>query len=340
MIGRTNADGGGGVTSEETTVTKDKVLAGETYLGVDTDDEVGTGTIPIQTPKNQALGINSFIILPAGYYPSESTITQDITTRGAATITPSTSAQKIAAGQYLSGDQTIASLGGNAPTSMVHPSYTFSSDNAGRAKQGTMATMGAQTVTPGNSTKTVSCSSKYMTGNVTVSAVSNLSAGNIKKGVNVGGVVGNFEGYTTSPLYLFNNGSWSNLQTTGFTSASGNGWVGTPSADATKYDFGSRYNNNKCYFRTNQTIPTSGYSKLKINITSFRNFRGPWYWGISTNPNLDNTSGMTELLGNGVQIINISSGYYYVYVVNIRDGSGPTSESQDIIISQLYLTAV
>lgn len=41
--------GGGGVSSDEVTVTADKVLAGCTYVGADTNDEIGTGTMAVQS---------------------------------------------------------------------------------------------------------------------------------------------------------------------------------------------------------------------------------------------------------------------------------------------------
>ena len=41
-----NAGGGGGVSSNETNVVASQVLSGKTYLGADTNDEVGTGTMP------------------------------------------------------------------------------------------------------------------------------------------------------------------------------------------------------------------------------------------------------------------------------------------------------
>lgn len=67
-----------------------------------------------------------------------------------------------------------------------------------------IATMGGQTVNPTASQQIVSTNGKYLTGNVTVNGVSNLTAANIKKGVNVGGTTGTFEGYvpTANDLYV------------------------------------------------------------------------------------------------------------------------------------------
>lgn len=46
--------GGGGAKSDETNVTKEYVLAGKTYIGSDTDDEVGTGTMPEKSGTTQS----------------------------------------------------------------------------------------------------------------------------------------------------------------------------------------------------------------------------------------------------------------------------------------------
>lgn len=80
-----------------------------------------------------------------------------------------------------------------------------------------VVTMGGQTINPGASQQTVSTSGKYMTGDVIVSGVSNLSAGNVKKGVNIGGIVGTWEGYVpgAQDLYYYGN------NISGFTSSSG-----------------------------------------------------------------------------------------------------------------------
>lgn len=79
-------------------------------------------------------------------------------------------------------------------------------NGSGKVMQ-SIATMGAQTVNPVASQQVVSTSGKYLTGNVTVNGVTNLVAANIKKGVNVGGTVGTFEGYvpTATDLYLRGN---------------------------------------------------------------------------------------------------------------------------------------
>ena len=58
-----------------------------------------------------------------------------------------------------------------------------------------LTTQAAQTITPGTSNKTIA-SGRYLTGTQTIKGDSNLVAGNIKKGVSIFGVSGNYEGAT------------------------------------------------------------------------------------------------------------------------------------------------
>lgn len=63
-------------------------------------------------------------------------------------------------------------------------------DKDGNTVTGTMASMPGQTITPGASQKTVSCSGKYMTGNVVINGDSNLVAANILSGKTIFGIAG------------------------------------------------------------------------------------------------------------------------------------------------------
>lgn len=71
---------------------------------------------------------------------------------------------------------------------------TFYNTETHQKESGTIESMEAQTITPGASAQTVSCTGKYMTGDVTINAVAGLSAGNIANGVTVGGVSGTYKG--------------------------------------------------------------------------------------------------------------------------------------------------
>ncbi|OOM19413.1 hypothetical protein CLOBE_53400 [Clostridium beijerinckii] len=83
-------------------------------------------------PNNGAINynipINGSFTIPLGY-TTGGKITQSITTKSEQTYNPSTTAQIIASGQYLSGSQTIAPVTGNATINDVVSGKVFSSGN-------------------------------------------------------------------------------------------------------------------------------------------------------------------------------------------------------------------
>ena len=97
-------------------------------------------------------------------------VTGTIPIKSTATYTPSTVAQTIAAGQYLSGVQTIDSLGGTATAAQVLSGYTFSSNNAGRAASGTIPIKSAATYTPSTVAQTIAAG-QYLSGAQTIAAI-------------------------------------------------------------------------------------------------------------------------------------------------------------------------
>ena len=72
----------------------------------DSNGEVVTGTMPNKGAVTQTLSANGTINLGSGHYDSIK-ITQSLPTKGATVWTPSTSAQSINSGTYLTGTQTI-----------------------------------------------------------------------------------------------------------------------------------------------------------------------------------------------------------------------------------------
>jgi hypothetical protein len=65
--------------------------------------------------------------------------------------------------------------------------------NNGQMVSGTIQTYsGITSVSPSNSIQTLSTTGKYMSSNITIAAVSNLTASNIKAGTTIGGVTGTF----------------------------------------------------------------------------------------------------------------------------------------------------
>jgi len=81
---------------------------------------------------------------------------------------------------------------GDASVANVLSGKKFTS-SAGYQRTGTMPTQAAQTITPGTTNKTIA-SGRYLSGTQTIKGDSNLVASNIKSGVSIFGVAGNFAG--------------------------------------------------------------------------------------------------------------------------------------------------
>lgn len=80
-------------------------------------------------------------------------------------------------------------------------------DRNGNPLVGTMAEQGGGTYTPGTADRTLVAANRYVTGNVVMKGDSNLKAANIKKGVNILGITGTWEGWviTANDLYSYGN---------------------------------------------------------------------------------------------------------------------------------------
>lgn len=116
----------------------------------------------------------------------------------------------------------------NSSNGLVTASYTPAkgvvTDTS--AKSGTLqlTAQAAQTITPGTSNKTIA-SGRYLTGTQTIKGDSNLTAGNIKKGVSIFNVAGSYEAAaepvipSTCLAYLSGNGKLYVKQGSGMTAA-------------------------------------------------------------------------------------------------------------------------
>ena len=168
--------GGNGADLDVITAGVPDVLTGKVI--VDKDGNPLTGTMANNGAVSQALNAGGSYTVPVGYHNGSGKVTAN-------SLASQTSATAAAA-QILS-----------PYTAWVN----------GSKLTGSIASLAGQTITPNASQQTVSSSGKYMTGNVVVNAVSNLSAGNIKKGVVVGGVTGTFEGYVPNATDLYYRGN-------------------------------------------------------------------------------------------------------------------------------------
>jgi len=127
--GITNISGGGGIGSDELSVTADKVVEGNTYVGSDTNDEIGTGTLVDRASTTGAISVarggadNNYIFtrIPKGAYrtatgtgyPEVTALQSDVATAGGLT------ADKLMVGKNAFGMNGTATSNANAVTSNI-----------------------------------------------------------------------------------------------------------------------------------------------------------------------------------------------------------------------------
>lgn len=89
--GITNVSGGGGIGSDEVSVTREYVLNNKTYVGADTDDEIGTGAMPDnKSTANQNLNAGGSFLVKKGYHAQDFTvIANSLASQTSATAIPS-----------------------------------------------------------------------------------------------------------------------------------------------------------------------------------------------------------------------------------------------------------
>jgi hypothetical protein len=185
-----NIAGGGGIGSDEISVTKEYVLDGKTYVGADTDDEIGIGKMANNgTTANQNLNADSSFYIKKGYHEKDFTV-------NANSLASQTSATALM-NQIISGK--TAWVNGKKITGTIP---IQNSDTDGDRVWATNASNWAGTFNVGVR------NGHYLNGvNWVRYDVPTYRPENIKKGVNIGGVVGTFEGYVPTPSDLYLRGS-------------------------------------------------------------------------------------------------------------------------------------
>nr|DAZ06687.1 MAG TPA: hypothetical protein [Caudoviricetes sp.] len=130
------------------------------------------------------------------------------------------------------------------------------------------------------------------------------------------GITGSWEGYVKSPLYLYNKGTWSGLQTTGMTAVNlgfrvsfqeANGYIGFVSK--------SRPDDGTSNARLNQTFNLSAYKYIKAKVDI--NYTNYALIGVSTSGNsgIGQYTASARSSNDGYIILDVSSlnGNYYIY---------------------------
>lgn len=165
--------GGGGADLDVITAGAGDVLNGKVI--VDREGNPLTGTMPNRGNVSQALGAGGSYAIPAGYHAGGGKVTAN-------SLASQTSANA-GSGQILTGYNAwvngskitgnMVNRGAVSQSLGINGSYTIPAgyhNGSGKVTQ-SIATMGGQTITPSTAQQTVSCSGKYMTGNVAINPV-------------------------------------------------------------------------------------------------------------------------------------------------------------------------
>lgn len=353
MIGRTNASGGGGLDTDELTAVAGDVLKGKT-AGVKGSDDPVTGTLEL---TGNAADAN--VLTGKTYYNTDAKTKRSGTMANNGAMSGSLNcgqSKSIPAGYTTGGTVTANSLASQTSATAA-ASHILSGQTAwvnGNRITGNMANRGAyggvgnsRGNDAGNKRMWVRVPGGYYNENANVylnwsdiASMAGLTADKIKKGVSIMNVLGSFEGYTTSPLYLYNNGIWSNLQTTGvtMTHTTKDGSCHVFNDEIYLSVLGSKGTNHYSIGRLNQTVNLTPYNYLKIVTMS--NPIGD-YIGLSTNASLTTASFSASTLFSayGTIIVNVSSlnGNYYIYFYH-KASSSNASGNSSLSIKEIYLS--
>lgn len=145
------------------------LLSGKQLIGQ--DGNIITGTIPSKASTDISVSGRT-VTVPAGYYPSQASKSIASATQATPSIT--------------------VSSGGLITASATQSAGYVASGTKSATKQ--LTTQASKTVTPGRTQQTAVASGRYTTGTVYVAGDSDLIAANIKKGINIFGVAGTYEG--------------------------------------------------------------------------------------------------------------------------------------------------
>lgn len=201
---------GGGIGSEDVTSTKDKVLTGYTAVTKDSNDDPIAGTMPNNGSISGSLNCGQSKSIPAGYTTGGTVTANSLASQTSANA----AASQILSGQsaWVNGSKITGTMPNRGTVNQglsINGSYTIPSgyhSGSGKVTQ-SIPVQGGSTTTPSTSNKTIVAANRYVNGNIIVAGNSNLTAANIKKGVNIFGVTGTWEGYVATPTDLYKYGA-------------------------------------------------------------------------------------------------------------------------------------
>lgn len=197
-----------------------------------------------------------------------------------------------------------------------------------------------------------------------IRSMAGLTPDKLKKDVSIMGITGSFEGYVSSPLYLFNNGSWGGGQTQASVTKKYGEW-NVSGGTLNICTYGNYHKSGYILFRFNNIVDLANYNYIKL---SFRRMAHSEYWlhnepvvqgcecfiGVSTDPNItviNETSGYLTYI-RGIQstsastfnqaVLNVSSINSKCYIYFAIHGNGSMSDSYEFggKINQIFLSTI
>ena len=202
--------------------------------------------------------------------------------------------------------------------------YVGSDTNDG-VGTGSMPSVAGGTYNPTTATKTLVTGGRYVSSDVKVNAFSLPAAANLKKGYKYTlygqSVTGTFEGYTSSPLYIVQDGVVKNLSTNSFNNASYVNDTNYPIHPCLRSDTGSTSDSSYTWVRSNAVFNCANYNYLKValgghNYGAFVSLS--YQIGIGTTVNSSSIvhygSGTASSLKTAICDISSYNSSYYIFV--------------------------
>lgn len=274
---------GGGTDTSEATATNDVVVTGYTCY---VKDELVIGNIPIPTVDKKSLVPSEQIDLSHGYYKGTDQISAS--TLSDETVATAVSSDLLSTYKGWAGgnliDGTMVNQGAISQSFGVNTSYAIPQgwhNGSGKVTQA-LAVQGYVGITASTGNQTVCDAGRWTTGEQWVWGDGNLVPWNIKNGVNIFGVWGNFTGWVDNELNL-----------------------GGITATAWEYKDPGSSDSDPSYWNhlyKAATFTSRGWSYLKINNTRWDQY---WWTGEGT----PHWSDVTRTGGVWVKTVNAGWGY-------------------------------
>lgn len=327
------------------TAADSQVLSGQTYYNTDAKTK-RTGTQINRGAWTGSVGMNGSVTVPAGFHNGGGAVSGPaVTQRGAWASSVGRNGRVTVPEGYHNGAGYVngpavtergawaTNIGINGRTT-IPEGYHNGSGYVGQS----LPVQGWNYVTPGTSNQVVCSAGRWASGDQGVYGDANLVAGNIRKGKTIFGVTGMFQGYTDSPLYLYDRGTWSNLQQIEMT-ATGFARINYTSGQIS-IEGARTISSIDSFFggRLNQQVDITAYNFINVNVIGFR--AGAPIVGVSsssTTDSKDKLTAYTRASSLGILKMDISSlsGMQFIYLGYLNSF---VNQEGDVIINKIYLS--